>query len=141
MVGSNIARVGGTCLPRSIDSHKSQSYVATAGTINLPSHIPSNTPVTATFTPPSGMDLSGARVVWEAVGQEPAYGSSYNITTTNGNAVWIEAEAQWPDGRRSFASFNNMPVVSVAASSGTVSRASQSTGTGHSPVRAIQQFL
>jgi hypothetical protein len=107
---------------------KSQSYTAQPGTIVLPSQIASGSPVTATFQPPSGMDLTGARVVWETAGQSPAYGASFTFTPTNSAAFWVQAEAQWPDGRRSFAVYNNMATVTVAGA-GVVSRASQNNGT------------
>ncbi len=112
-----------------LTSTKSQAYTAQAGTIALPAQITSGSPVTATFQPPSGMDVSGARVVWETAGQSPAYGTTFTFTPTNSAAFWVQAEAQWPDGRRSFAVYNNMATVSVAASSGAVSRASQNNGT------------
>ena len=112
-----------------LTSTKSQAYVAQAGTITLPAQVSSGSPVTATFQPPSGMDLSGARVVWESSSQQPAYGTSYTFTPTNAAAFWLEAEAQWPDGRRSFAIYNNLATISVAASSATVSRATQNNGT------------
>ena len=45
------------------------------------------------------LDLSRARIVWEAQGGEPRFGDPMFLT----NAVaWIEAEAQLPDGRRIF---------------------------------------
>jgi hypothetical protein len=60
------------------------------------------------------MDLNGARIVWEAADQEPAYGLTYNITPKGSGSQWVEAEAQWPDGRRVVATttfdYNN-PVV------------------------------
>jgi hypothetical protein len=95
-----------------------------------------NTPETATLSVP-GMDLNGARIVWEARDQEPAYGASYTFTPTNYGAQWIEAEVQWPDGRRVFAvndafANNNLPTVSVAA---TVANASE-TG----PVAGVWTF-
>jgi hypothetical protein len=49
------------------------------------------------------MDLNGARVVWEAHNQEPAYGPTYTFTPLYSGQQYIHAEAQWPDGRRSFA--------------------------------------
>jgi hypothetical protein len=68
----------------------------------------------------AGLDLTRARVVWEAQGQEPAFGTNFIFATTNSGAQWIEVEAQWPDGRRVFAvtnffSTNGPPSVSVAA--------------------------
>jgi hypothetical protein len=44
------------------------------------------------------MDLGKARIVWEAQNQQPKFGASISFTSTN--PAWIEAEAQWPDGRR-----------------------------------------
>jgi hypothetical protein len=65
--------------------------------------------------------MNGARVVWEARDQEPAYGATYTFTPTNYGSQWIEAEVQWPDGRRVFAvsdafANNNLSTVSVLAS-------------------------
>lgn len=50
-------------------------------------------------------NLSGARMVWEARDQEPAFGSNldYTFTPVQDGPHWIEAEVQWPDGRRAFA--------------------------------------
>lgn len=58
-------------------------------------------------------NLSGARITWEAFGQQPVFGgSSFTFTPTGQEGpVWIEAEAQFPDGRRAFA------MASVLASS------------------------
>ncbi len=71
------------------------------------------TPVTLTVSVP-GMDLAGARIVWEARDQEPAFGSSYTISPKNNGPQWVEVEITWTDGRRAFgaATFNaNSPVV------------------------------
>ncbi len=46
------------------------------------------------------LDLSSARIVWEAGGQEPAFGQNFQPTT--GALPWVEAEGQLPDGRRVF---------------------------------------
>jgi hypothetical protein len=46
------------------------------------------------------LDLSQARICWEAADHEPVLGSQ--IILTNATS-WVEAEAQWPDGRRVFA--------------------------------------
>ena len=50
-------------------------------------------------------DLGDARITWEANGQEPAFGGpSYSfVPGTQAGPYWIEAEVQWPDGRRAFA--------------------------------------
>jgi hypothetical protein len=55
-----------------------------------------------------GLDLSQARVVWEGQGEEPAFGETFVWTHPALGARWIEAEAQFPDGRRVFAATNMM---------------------------------
>jgi hypothetical protein len=59
-------------------------------------------PVTLRVNVP-GEDLSLARIVWEARDQEPAFGPTYTISPRNSGPQWVEAEAEWPDGRRAFA--------------------------------------
>jgi len=51
----------------------------------------------------AGQDLAGARIVWEGRDQQPAFGSSYVVTPVNDGDQWVEAEVEWPDGRRAFA--------------------------------------
>jgi hypothetical protein len=63
---------------------------------------PLNRPVTLRLEVP-GQDLAGARIVWEARDQEPAFGPAYVISPKNNGAQWVEAELEWPDGRRAFA--------------------------------------
>ncbi len=60
-------------------------------------------------------NLSAARITWEALNQQPAFGgTSYTFTPTNQDGpYWIEAEVQWPDGRRAFAT--NYVMVSTNA--------------------------
>ncbi len=70
-------------------------------------------PVTLSVSVP-GWDLAGARIVWEARDQEPAFGSTYTIAPKNNGAQWVEVEVTWTDGRRSFGSATfaaNSPVV------------------------------
>ena len=60
-------------------------------------------------------DLNAARIIWEASGQEPAFGGQ-SLTFTPGSqagSYWVEAEVQWPDGRRGFAT--NSVTVSTDA--------------------------
>ena len=94
---------------------KTQAWKSVAATINVPANtVPLNQPVTVSLQAPAGVDLSSARIVWEARDQEPSFGSTFTFTPSNSGAQWVEAEAQLPDGRRVFAksSFNaNSPSV------------------------------
>src|SRR5262249_25606794 len=47
------------------------------------------------------LDLSHARIVWEAEGQEPILARTFSFAP-GGSSQWLEAEAQLPDGRRVF---------------------------------------
>ncbi|MGH7969807.1 MAG: glycoside hydrolase family 9 protein, partial [Limisphaerales bacterium] len=71
-------------------------------------------PVTVTLAV-ADTNLSAARIVWEAAGQEPNFGSlSYTFTPgAQPSNYWVEAEVQWPDGRRAFAT--NSVTVSTNA--------------------------
>ena len=51
----------------------------------------------ATLNCPS-LDATQARVVWETAGRQPVF----TLALTNASPDWVEAEAQWPDGRRVF---------------------------------------
>jgi hypothetical protein len=64
--------------------------------------VPLNRPVTLHVDVPSE-SLSLARIVWEARDQEPALGPTYTISPKNSGPQWVEAEVEWPDGRRAFA--------------------------------------
>jgi hypothetical protein len=71
--------------------------------INVPSTVAavgSNLTVTMQA---AGINFSGARITWEARDQQPAFGQSFTFAPVNNGPQWIEAEAQWPDGRRIFA--------------------------------------
>jgi hypothetical protein len=52
------------------------------------------------------VDLSHARVVWEAAGQEPVFARELAISRSKIGQQWLEVEAQLPDGRRVFAVTN-----------------------------------
>jgi hypothetical protein len=52
------------------------------------------------------LDLSSARIVWEADGQEPIFGSTFPLSPAKPLPKWVEAEAQLPDGRRVFAALD-----------------------------------
>lgn len=98
-----------------------QAWQFASAQILLPTNPPAYGAITAAVQA-VGFNWTQARVVWEAQDQEPAFGTNYVFTPTNSGAQWIEAEAQWPDGRRVFAATNFFsvaapPQVSVAASS------------------------
>ncbi len=91
----------------------------TARIIGVPTEIGTNGLITATMQV-DGLDLNGARIAWEARDQEPAYGSTFTFHPVSYGDQWVEAEAQWPDGRRavaaiSFFATNSLPTVSVVA--------------------------
>src|SRR5260370_30253953 len=114
-------------------SLKTQTWTYAAAQIQSPAGAPlQGSPVTVSLQVP-GMDLNGARIVWEAQGADPAYGTSFTFTPTNYGSAWVEAEAQWPDGRRVFAATNlfttnTLPAVSVVATAPTAIIGSSSYG-------------
>jgi hypothetical protein len=83
---------------------KQQAWKSGSAHIELQSNPTGGQPrLTAAISAP-GFDLASARIVWEADNQEPAFGPTYGLNQgTNG---WVEAEAQFPDGRRLFAVTN-----------------------------------
>jgi hypothetical protein len=92
-----------TAFLASLTSSSTAAWTAPTATITVPSGIvPLNAPVTLTLNVP-GLDLTGARVVWEGRDQQPAFGSSFTFTPVNDGDQWAEAEVEWPDGRRAFA--------------------------------------
>ncbi len=104
MVILNSARSIGSlgCLA-ALTSAATVPWQAVPAQINVPSGVAivgSN--VTLTMQS-SGVDFSGARITWEARDQQPAFGQSFTYTPINNGPQWVEAEAQWPDGRRIFA--------------------------------------
>jgi hypothetical protein len=52
-----------------------------------------------------GFDFQPARIVWETDGREPSLVKTFTFNPTKGSH-WVEAEAQFPDGRRLFAVTN-----------------------------------
>jgi glycosyl hydrolase family 9/cellulase-like Ig domain-containing protein len=85
---------------------KDQPWKAQAGSIELR---------TTNDAPPAGgivalnagpLDSREARVVWEVEGREPVMSSTLALAPDLKSSAWIEAEAQWPDGRRVFAATN-----------------------------------
>ncbi|MBV9469091.1 MAG: glycoside hydrolase family 9 protein [Abitibacteriaceae bacterium] len=87
---------------------KSQAWRSvTAKIIGVPARIETRSTVTATLklegTAAPGLNLDAAQIVWEASNHEPVFGRSFSFIPTQPGPQWIEAEAQWPDGRRAFA--------------------------------------
>jgi hypothetical protein len=75
--------------------------------------VPVGAPLTLSFIG-TGLDLTNARIVWEARDNEPDFGSTYTIVPQNNGDQWAEVEITWPDGRRVFgtATFKaNSPVI------------------------------
>ena len=101
--------------------YRDQPWQAPANAqITVPaSTVPVGQPVTVSLQAP-GLDLSTARITWEARDQEPVFGQSFTFSPQNNGVQWVEAEAQFPDGRRVFAkgSFNaNSPNIVWVADS------------------------
>lgn len=84
-----------------------QSWRTAEAVLEVPDHyVPVDTPVEITLHVP-GLDLSQARVVWEAHGQEPVIGGpTWTFIPRNVGYLWVEAEAALPDGRRVSAAGN-----------------------------------
>ena len=84
--------------------YTNQAWKAPANaSITVPSGtVPVGTNVVLSMVVP-GMDLSGARITWEGSNLQVAYGQTFNYVPQNNGTQWVEAEAQWPDGRRAFA--------------------------------------
>jgi hypothetical protein len=77
------------------------------------------------------LDLTNARIVWEAHDQEPAFGRTYTITPRTAGAQWVEAEAALPDGRRVFAHLDFRADASVVLwVDGALPRGAQPTAQG-----------
>ncbi len=83
---------------------------ATAYITGLPAQASATTPVTASLNVP-GLDLSKARVVWEAAGQDPYIGTNFTFIPSNIGKTWVEVEAMLPDGRRVVALTNYYATV------------------------------
>jgi hypothetical protein len=85
---------------------RTQPWKAAAGQINgVPARARNGEKISATISAP-GIDLSHARIVWEARDQEPAFGKTFSFAPQHSGEQWLEAEAQLPDGRRIFAVTN-----------------------------------
>lgn len=85
---------------------KNQPWRAQAGTITgLPARARIDQKLTVTISAP-GLDLSTARIVWEARDQEPVFGKTFSFAPIHSGEQWLETEAQLLDGRRVFAVTN-----------------------------------
>jgi lysophospholipase L1-like esterase len=91
-----------------------QPWRFTDATINVPaSSLPGQAVTVGLNVADPNVGL--AKIVWEASGQEPSFGGqTYTFTAgPQAGAYWVEAEVQWPDGRRAFAT--NTVTVSTNA--------------------------
>jgi hypothetical protein len=89
-----------------------QPWRSTNATIIAPTDPkPSGQPVTISLQV-ADTNLNGAKIVWEGLGLDPVFdGVNHTFTpTSQSNLCWIEAEVQWPDGRRAFAT-NSIIVI------------------------------
>jgi hypothetical protein len=87
---------------------KTQAWTSVAGKIALPS-APVQLGATAALSLQApGLDLSKARITWQALNQEPTFGDSFSFAPGSAGTNWVQAEALLPDGRRVFAVTNVM---------------------------------
>jgi hypothetical protein len=94
-------------------SLKDQPWMAMAGQVTgLPAQVPASQNITATLVVP-GLDLSGARVVWEGRDQEPQFGNPITFAANTVGEQWVEAEAQLVDGRRIFVATNFLATTAL----------------------------
>jgi hypothetical protein len=112
MVVLNQARgLGSLAFLAAQTSLQTQAWQAVPAQLVVPSGVvPLGSNVTITMQAP-GLDLTTARITWEAnaigstqASQIPAFGQTFTITPTVNGQWWVEAEAQFSDGRRVFAS-------------------------------------
>lgn len=95
--------LGATAWLMARTSLKNQSWKSVQGTITgLPGSVPARQNITIGLSAP-GVDLSKARIIWEARDQEPTPASQFTFAAKNTGPQWVEAEALLPDGRRVFA--------------------------------------
>jgi hypothetical protein len=116
--------LGAAAFIATLTGKRTQAYRSISSQITgVPATVAAGSPITVGLSVP-GHDLNDARIIWEGSGQQPAYGEAYTFTPQGQGAQWIEAEAHWPDGRRTAArttlfSENGMPNVSVVATDAT----------------------
>lgn len=86
--------------------YQTQAWQAVSAQINVPtSVVPVGSNVTVSLQAP-GLDLTSARITWEARDQQPEFGPTFTFAPVNNGTQWVEAEAQYTDGRRVFAAAN-----------------------------------
>lgn len=73
----------------------------TASILGVPEHVRVGQAFNVSFRTP-GM-APGAQVVSEGLNETPSFGTLRTFRVPRPGKAWIEAEAQWPDGRRAFA--------------------------------------
>ncbi len=85
---------------------KFEPWNSADGTIlDVPDDTATGDPIVARFF--NGfLDLTNARIVWEAEDQEPALAPEFHFSPVNPGLQWIEAEVTLPNGRRLFATKN-----------------------------------
>ncbi len=82
-----------------------QPWTSTSATIIAPSTAQSPGQAVTVSLKAADTNLSEARIIWEPLGQDVSFGSTnftFTLPLTNGIQE-VEAEIQWPDGRRAFA--------------------------------------
>jgi hypothetical protein len=82
---------------------KPKAYKPGPAKIKMAATVAVGSPVTASLVS-TKTTLKGARFVWEAQDQDPAYGDKFTFTPKKSGPQWVEVEAELPDGRRVFAS-------------------------------------
>jgi hypothetical protein len=103
-VSVNLARaLGASAWLMAQSPLRGQKWQSQAAEIQgMPGHAKLGESVRLTLKAP-GLDLSRARIVWEGRDNPPVFAREFAFTPRATGEQWVEAEAQWPDGRRMFA--------------------------------------
>lgn len=91
--------LGSLAFVASQTSLKTQAWKAPTGQITVTPVDPTTGAVKFSLTAP-GVDLTGAKVVWETRDAFPMMGETFTFTPKVNDNQWVEAEATLPDGRR-----------------------------------------
>ncbi len=94
--------LGSLAFVASQTSLKSQAWKSVPGQIAVTPVDPTTGAVKFSLTAP-GVDLTGAKVVWETRDADPMMGQTFTFTPKVNDTQWVEAEATLVDGRRVFA--------------------------------------